>query len=105
MLKKNQLTWANVKHYIVGNYYMLYFKYIKGKELKEELKSWTDDKEAINNFNDADRFSQVIQRYSEVKQNSPECLLNGECKHCGCKMPDMLFSDKVCEGKCYKPFK
>ena len=105
MLKKNQLTWTNIKHFIKGNLQMLYFKYIMRRSIKKEIETWSDDGEAIDNYNNPDRFKQVVKRFVQVQEKSPECIANGECKYCGCAVPAMLFSDKICEGKCYEPFK
>lgn len=51
---------------------------------------------------------QVEWRIDRVAENSPECLLNGECKICHCKIPDLFYADKACSNKeqpCYPAMK
>jgi|688.fasta_scaffold1469651_2 hypothetical protein len=43
---------------------------------------------------------QVVLREILVKEISPECL-NGHCKICKCKTPELFYSSKACEGNCY----
>jgi hypothetical protein len=43
---------------------------------------------------------QVVLREILVKEVSPECL-NGHCKICKCKTPELFYSSKACEGNCY----
>jgi len=40
-------------------------------------------------------------RIAKVDKSSPECIMNGSCKVCGCTTPDLFFADKACEGGCY----
>jgi hypothetical protein len=47
---------------------------------------------------------QVEWRIDRVAERSPECLLNGECKICHCKTPELFYADKPCsnpEIQCY----
>lgn len=46
--------------------------------------------------------NQIRQRYELADK---ECLKNGSCKICGCSMPQLLMSDKGCEGGCYPRMK
>ena len=43
-------------------------------------------------------FEQVEYRKEQVTEKSPECILNGECKICGCKTPELFYSDKGCSN-------
>lgn len=42
-----------------------------------------------------------VVRVAQLDKKSPECLADGACKMCGCKMPDMLFAEHTCENHCY----
>lgn len=47
---------------------------------------------------------QVEWRIGRVAERSPECLLNGECKVCHCKTPELFYASKPCSNKvspCY----
>ncbi|HMT01795.1 MAG TPA: hypothetical protein PKD00_00555 [Burkholderiales bacterium] len=43
----------------------------------------------------------VEWRKEQVRMKSPECLSNGQCKHCGCKTPELFYADKACGAQCY----
>jgi hypothetical protein len=100
ILKNFKIT--NIKHFIIGYFGYFKFKYFDNKSLEKELQNYTDN--SLDNFKDSSKHIQILQRYKDVLEKSPECLKNGSCKICGCSMPAMLFSDKVCEGNCYKEF-
>lgn len=38
-----------------------------------------------------------------LENANKECIKQGVCTHCGCKTPNLFFSDKSCEGGCYPP--
>lgn len=42
-------------------------------------------------------------RQEEVEKKSPECIANGQCKHCGCTIPELFYADKGCSNTppCY----
>lgn len=42
------------------------------------------------------------QKYSDRYRNAnPECRMSGYCINCGCKIPEMLFTDKGCKSNCH----
>jgi hypothetical protein len=43
-------------------------------------------------------FEQVEYRTECVREKSPECLTEGSCKVCGCKIPELFYSDKGCSN-------
>lgn len=44
---------------------------------------------------------QYYWREKEVARESPECILSGKCKKCGCEIPDKFFESAECESGCY----
>lgn len=48
-------------------------------------------------------FEQVDYRKKLVEEKSPECIYNGQCKHCTCKTPELFFATKGCSNNppCY----
>ncbi len=52
----------------------------------------------------------IKQEFERRQEVARPCLLNGECKHCGCKTPELFMANKGCskpENPCYntmKPF-
>lgn len=46
---------------------------------------------------------QLSWRLLQVKQKSSECYFSAQCKHCGCDIPALTFSNKSCHGDCYPP--
>ena len=46
---------------------------------------------------------QVEERKLLVAERSPECLEQGQCKICKCKIPELFYADKPCENNppCY----
>ena len=43
---------------------------------------------------------QIKWRTGQVSQ---ECWEAGECQKCGCDIPQLLYANKSCGGKCYPP--
>lgn len=44
----------------------------------------------------------IIEQYKYRLENAKsQCLKNGECIACGCKMPAVLLADKGCKRGCY----
>ena len=41
---------------------------------------------------------QVAYRKKEANE---DCVKNGECLECGCKIPHLFYADKSCNGDCY----
>jgi hypothetical protein len=51
---------------------------------------------------------QVEWRILQVAEKSPTCLLEGECRICHCKIPELFYADKACSNKeepCYPELK
>jgi len=75
------ITLKNIKAYIQGKSRLFIKKYgadfIKLEEHIQEQIIWREERAL------------------------PECIEKGQCISCGCDMPDMLYSDKSCERKCY----
>ena len=44
---------------------------------------------------------QLVWRLMQVKKHSLECYTAAQCKHCGCDIPALTFSNKSCHGDCY----
>lgn len=42
-----------------------------------------------------------IWRLSQVKEKSPNCLINGNCIRCGCDTISETFGSKGCQYGCY----
>jgi hypothetical protein len=36
-----------------------------------------------------------------IKNAREDCVNNGECLECGCKIPHLFYADKSCGGDCY----
>jgi len=51
--------------------------------------------------------STLIKEYEERKDKAQDCLMNGECLHCGCKTPDVFFTTRGClkDEPCYTELK
>lgn len=81
LLKKLKRNPSKVIDYIIGNYRMFMFKHASFL-LRKHIK---------------DQFN---YRLSIMNQT---CLDNRECIECGCKTPNLQFSNKSCEGLCYPP--
>jgi hypothetical protein len=80
-IKLNQITLANIKHFIQGEY----------RKLEDEF------------FNSLDEYikEQVVFRKALVQLKKPECIAKGECIKCGCAIPDLFYADKSCDMLCY----
>ncbi|HMT02045.1 MAG TPA: hypothetical protein PKD00_01835 [Burkholderiales bacterium] len=78
-----EITLVNIKSFIVGY-----------------LRSWI-----IKLYNNNFKWVEERQQYrlAQVELKSPECLTNGQCKHCGCKTPELFYADKACSNTppCY----
>lgn len=48
---------------------------------------------------------QVWWRLSLVNKNSPECIMRGQCRVCGCSTDEIVFEDRPCKGLCYPAMK
>lgn len=44
---------------------------------------------------------QAWWRLQQIKEKSPECLNQGQCKVCGCSTDEIVFEDRPCKGDCY----
>lgn len=70
------------------------FYYFQGK-----YRYWLLEKTKYGKYFIGERTRYVIfLRYKLAKK---ECLDNAACVVCGCDMPELLYCDKGCEGKCY----
>jgi len=49
----------------------------------------------------------VKQQFEKRQELARACLLNGECKHCGCKTPELFMANRACskEIPCYESMK
>lgn len=47
----------------------------------------------------------IVEQFKwRIKVMSTECLENGSCTKCGCRVPELQFASTPCEGECYPPF-
>lgn len=81
---KSKITLKNIKSYIQGNWRAVLLEYYPegiSKHIEE----------------------QYFWRIEQVKEKSPECLENKECKKCHCEIPELFLADKACENNppCY----
>lgn len=84
---KKKITIENIIAYIQGNIrYKLYYS-------KNYRFRWMVSKYIQDTFK---------QRLDVIPK---ECLLNAQCKECGCAVPQLQFANKSCESKCYPPMK
>lgn len=44
---------------------------------------------------------QSYWRLGEVAKNSPKCLEEGQCIHCGCAVEEKVLENRACSGNCY----
>jgi hypothetical protein len=80
-IKLNQITLANIKHFITGEYRKITDEFFDS--LDEHIKE------------------QVVFRKALVQLKKPECIAKGECINCGCAIPDLFYADKSCDLLCY----
>ncbi len=82
-LMKGEASLSDIYYYFQGHLRQhLYYspnKYMIRKHIQEQLE-W---------------------RLHQVKGKSPECFFDAQCKHCGCDIPALTFSNKTCHGDCY----
>src|ERR1700760_3870761 len=46
---------------------------------------------------------QAYWRITLIKERSPICIQQGQCKVCGCSTDEIVFEDRSCKGDCYPP--
>mgnify|MGYP001208099034 CR=1 FL=1 len=82
MIKKEQITFKNVKAFIQGYYRHFVHIYLQDKLIRNH----------------------IVDQY-KVRMNSADkkCIVDGECKICGCKTPALFWADKSCDKPCYPP--
>jgi hypothetical protein len=82
-LIKGEASLIDIYYYFQGhlrqNLFYSSYKYIIRKHIQEQL----------------------IWRLMQVKKHSQECYATAQCKHCGCDIPALTFSNKSCHGNCY----
>lgn len=82
MITKEQITFKNVKAFIQGYYRYYMYTWFKTKLLREHI---------------------VSQYKTRLNSVDKKCLNDGQCKLCGCAVPQLLWADKACDKPCYPP--
>lgn len=82
MITKEQITFKNVKAFIQGYYRYYMYIWFKTKLLREHI---------------------VSQYRTRLNSVDKKCLADGQCKLCGCAVPQLLWADKACDKPCYPP--
>ena len=82
MITKEQITFKNVKAFIQGYYRYYMYTWFKTKLLREHI---------------------VNQYETRLNSVDKKCLNDGQCKLCGCAVPQLLWADKACDKPCYPP--
>ena len=80
MITKEQITFKNVKAFIQGYYRYYMYTWFKTKLLREHI---------------------VNQYETRLNSVDKKCLNDGQCKLCGCAVPQLLWADKACDKPCY----
>lgn len=80
-IQRGTFRWVMVKDYVQGSFRYFLYRYMP--YLFTE-KSW-------------DKYSR------RVLNARKDCMSQGQCVKCGCKMPDLLFTDKGCSIQCHEP--
>ena len=82
MITLKQITFKNVLAFIQGYYRYYAYLYFKNKLVRKH----------------------IIEQF-EVRMRSADldCIVNRECKVCGCKTPALFWANKACDKPCYPP--
>ncbi len=80
-VRSGEMDWADVWYYFQGNYRNKIFTPRWKFLIRPHI------------------FEQIAWRFTRVPK---ECWEAGECKECGCSIPELQMADKTCDDICYR---